>query len=220
MMRYNIAADQEQLKAAQKLVNFIVDNSTDATRTAVNKTARRMKIVSRKEIQKDIRLELSYINKRLTVKGARKGQQTAKITTPSRGLRLTKFSTDESIAAEGVSWIKPPIEYTRRKDQASSDFSVQIKPGGSVKDVKGKPNKSEPFIIVGKGSRALILVQRKPDGKMDALYGPSLSQVFSSVRERIIPDAEKELKKQMNDAINALIKQQHPTEEEPGVPAA
>lgn len=85
-----------------------------------------------KEIQKDIRLELSYVAKRLTVKAARKGQQTAKITTPSRGLRLTKFSTDESIAAENVSWIKPPIDYTRRKGQMAVDFDVQIKPGGPV----------------------------------------------------------------------------------------
>ena len=219
MMTYNIEPDQAQLKEAKELFEFLGGNSTDATRIAVNKSARRMRLVARKEIRKDVRLDLSYVSERLVVKAARKGELTAKISTPSRGLRLTKFSTDPNISAEGVSWLKPPAEYITRGGNLNVHFGVKIKPGGPYRFVDGKPNKSRPFVIVGKGSRALLLVQRNAAGKLDALYGPSLAQVFSSVRERIIPDAEKELIKQMGIAMNTLLKKQFPAEEEVGLPA-
>ena len=219
MMTYNIEPDQAQLKEAKELFEFLGGNSTDATRIAVNKAARRMRLVARKEIRKDVRLALSYVSERLVVKAAKKGGLTAKIETPSRGLRLTKFSTDETIAAEGVQWMKPPLSVVRQKGVEPQPFMVQIKPGGAIKPVRGDTSKSKPFVIVGKGSRALLLVQRNAAGKLDALYGPSLSQVFSSVRERIIPDAEKELIKQMGIAMNTLLKKQFPTETEAGLPA-
>jgi hypothetical protein len=219
MMTYNIEPDQSQLKEAQELFQFLGGNSTDATRIAVNKAARRMRLVARKEIRNDVRLALSYVSERLVVKAAKKGGLTAKIETPSRGLRLTKFSTDPNIAAEGVQWIKPPLSAVRQKGgDTPPPFMVQVKPGGATKPVRGDTSKSKPFVIVGKGSRALLLVQRNAGGKLDALYGPSLSQVFSSVRERIIPDAEKELVKQMGIAMNTLLKKQFPAEEEAGLP--
>ena len=218
MMTYNVEPDHAQLKEAKELFQFLGGNSTDATRIAVNKAARRMRLVARKEIRKDVRLALSYVSERLVVKAARKGELSAKISTPSRGLRLTKFSTDPTIAAEGVQWIKPPLSAVRQKGGDTPPFMVQVKPGGATKPVRGDTSKSKPFVIVGKGSRAMLLVQRNAAGKLDALYGPSLSQVFSSVRERIIPDAEKELVKQMGIAMNTLLKKQFPAEEEVGLP--
>lgn len=218
MIVYSVIPDQEQLREAKELFHFVGGNSKEAVRIAVNKTAQRMRIVARKEIRKDVRLSLSYVNDRLKVRTAKKGQDSARITTPSRGLRLTKYSTDESIAAENVSWLKPPLSAVRQKGGKTPPFMVQVKPKGSIEAVDGKEKKSKPFVIVGKNNGALLLVQRNAAGKLDALYGPSLSQVFSSVRERIIPDAEKELIKQMNAAMNTLLKKQFPAEEEVGLP--
>lgn len=154
MMTYNIEPDQAQLKEAKELFEFLGGNSTDATRIAVNKSARRMRLVARKEIRKDVRLDLSYVSERLVVKAARKGELSAKISTPSRGLRLTKFSTDANIAAEGVAWFKPPLSAVRQKGGDTPPFMVQVKPGGATKPVRGDTSKSKPFVIVGKGSRA------------------------------------------------------------------
>ena len=218
MIIFSVTPDQDQLREAKELFQFVGGNAKEAVRIAVNKTAQRMRIVARKEIRKDVRLSLSYVNDKLKVRTAKKGQDSARITTPSRGLRLTKYSIDDSIAAENVSWIKPPLAAVRQKGGKTPPFMVQVKPNGSLESVTGKEKKSKPFVIVGKNNGALILVQRNAAGKLDALYGPSLSQVFSGVRERIIPDAEKELIKQMNAAMNTLLKKQFPAEEEVGLP--
>lgn len=216
MLKVGVEVDNASLADAVALFEFLGGNSKEATRKAVNKAARRIRIVSRREIRKDLRLTSSYVSERLKVKAAKRGQVSASIETPSRGLRLAHFSTDSEIATERVSWIKVP-ESAKSSKSKPKIFSVQIKPGGPVQPVHGKPGKSKPFFIVGKNSRALIMVQRRNNGSLDALYGPSLSQAFERVRERVLPDAKAELEKQMIAAMNTILKKQHPTETEPGV---
>lgn len=203
---YNVELDRDAIREAISLFEFVGGNTADALRVAINKAAPKIKTAASRAIREQVSLKASYVNDRLTFRRATRKDLTGAISTPSRGLLLSRFSTEPGIAAENVSWIKPP-------PAPFGGHYVKIKPGGAAKKIgRGDAGNSKPFYIVLKGSRALGIARRTVDGNIDVLHGPSLSQVFNTVRDDVTPQASAEFQAQLLDAMRYLLVKKFPPE--------
>jgi len=206
---YDIGFDKEQLAEATALFEFIGGNAQEAQRVAVNKTGPKIRTLASSEIRNQIRLKAGYVNKRLKFNRAKKGNLTARIAAPSRGMLLSRFSTDSRIAGDKVSWIKPP-------PQPKRGIRVKVKPKGRPQIVSGggPGTTGKPFYMVIQGGRLAIAARKSGQGpggrKVDVLHGPSLSQVFTNVKDDVTPDAQAEYTKQMADAMRYLLAKRRP----------
>lgn len=211
MIGHSVAVDQAQVKEAVALFEFVGGNSRDALRIAINKTAPKIKTLSSRKVREQVRLSASYVGDKLTVSKASRANLSAAIMTPSRGLLLSKFSTDALIAGEKVSWLKPP-------PVPPLGIRVKVKPDGAAKRVAGDSETTgQPFYLVLKNSGALGIAARRQSagnrgGKLKVFHGPSLSQVFDEVRQEVLPEAGQELTQQMLDAMRYLLVKQYPPE--------
>jgi len=141
-----------------------------------------------------------YVKGRLKFSAANRKNLSARITTPSRGILLTRFSTDPNVNPDNKSWIKPPPIPAR-------GIRVKVKPKGRTKGLS-----RDFFYMVLKDSRALGIVKRKPSGGYDVAYGPSLSQVFSDIRTDLLPAASAEYQFQFLDAMRFILARKFPKE--------
>lgn len=196
----SVEVNQEQLKDAIELFEFLGLNAEDALRIAINKTAPKVKTAAGRRIREQVRLQASYVNERLEVKKATRAKLSGSIGTPSRGLLLSRFSTDATAASDKVGWIRPPATPKR-------GIFVKVKPGGAAKRM------GNAFYVVLNGGFLAIAARdgaaRKP---LKIFRGPSLSQVFNTVRADVLPDAGDELTKQMADAMRYLLQKRFPPE--------
>jgi|GEM_PF-953590 len=206
-LEFTVEPNREQLADAISLFEFVGGNTADALRVAINKAAPKIRTAASRAIREQVRLSASYVNDRLTIRRATRANLSGAITTPSRGLLLSRFSTEPGIADESVSWIRPP-------PAPYGGHYVKVKPtGAAVKVGRGEPGNSKPFYIVLKGSRALGIARRTAAGKIDVLHGPSLSQVFKGVRDAVMPAAAAEYQAQLLDAMRYLLVKKFPPEE-------
>ncbi len=201
---YNVEVDREAIKEAISLFEFVGGNSADALRVAINKAGPKVKTAAGRAIREQVSLKAAYVNERLTFKRATRKDLSGAIGTPSRGLLLSRFSTEPNVANESISWIKPP-------PAPYGGHFVKVKPGEPEKKI-GRGGDSKPFYIVLKGSRALAIARRTASGAIDVLHGPSLSQVFNTVRDDVLPAAGAELQVQLLDAMRYLLVKQYPQE--------
>jgi len=203
---YRVDVDKTQLAQAISVFEFVGGNTDEALRIAINKTAPKIRTLSSVKIREQVRLSASYVRDKLTIRRATRATLSASINTPKRGLLLTKFSTDSTIASDGVRWIRPPLVPT-------GGIRVKVKPSGSTKTVSPGAG-SKPFYIILKDSKALGIARRNSKARNDieVLHGPSLSQVFDDVREDVMPEASAELTRQMADAMRYILVKKYPPE--------
>lgn len=204
---YRIDVDQAQLTEAISAFAFIGGNTPDAIRIAINKTAPKIRTLSSVKIREQVRLQASYVKGKMTIRKATRANLSASINTPKRGLLLSKFSTDAQVASEGTRWLRPPVA-------PKGGIRVRVKPGGAVKTVGNGAGGDKPFYIILKDSRALGIARRKSKYRNDieVLHGPSLSQVFDSVRGDVTPEAGAEMTRQMIDAMRYILVKKNPPE--------
>lgn len=206
---YSVQADEAQLAEAKALFEFIGGNSDDALRIALNKTAPKIRTASSSAIRGQVRLTATYVRERLEVVKATRARLSASIKTPSRGLLLSRFSTDSLIAGDKVGWIKPPLVPT-------GGIKVRVKPDGPTKVVQGDAETAgnKPFyMVLNKGANVGIAARLAGDSrKVKVFSGPSLSQVFDTVRDDVLPEAGEELTRQMADAMRYLLVKMLPPE--------
>lgn len=205
MISYEVKADSDDVAQAISLFEFVGGNAKDAIRVAINKAAKPIRTKASSAIRDQVRLKAGYVRDRLTIKKATRGNLSGAIRTPSRGLLLSRFSTDPNVNPEKVSWLKPPPEPPR-------GIKVKVKPSGSSKTMS-----NNFFYMVLPQSRALAIVRRRDKvgprgGKIDVAYGPSLSQVFTDVSEDVLPEASEIYEKEMLDAIRFLLQKKFPKE--------
>lgn len=202
---YSVDVDQGQVKDALSLFAFLGGNSDEAIRVATNKAVPRVRTESSKQIRSQIRLKAGYVNGRLTITKATRKNLTSKISAPSRGILLSRFSTDTSLTSDKVTWLKPPPLPARGP-------RVKVKPDQSPKGVAGKPGEitGKPFYMVLRNSRALAIVGRKPGGGIKVFYGPSVSQAFTDVRDDVLQEAAEIYEKELLDAVRFLLQKQYP----------
>ena len=218
MIAYDIEIDRESLRDAISLFEFIGGNTAKAERVAINKTGRKVRSSTAlpgggasQRIRSQVRLKASYVNDRLTFQPASDGRLIGRITAPSSGLLLSRFSTDTQIASEGISWVSAPEVPPR-------GIRVKVKPGGPIKVVQGDSETTgEPFYLVLSNSRALGIAARRRfpgprGGELKVFYGPSLSLVWKGEKDDMLPVAQREFNDQMVDAMRFLLQRRYPQE--------
>lgn len=210
-IEYDVTADTEQVAEAVRLFEFVGGNTSDAIRIAINKTAPKAKTLASVAIRAQVRLTASYVNGRLAVTKATRSRLSAAITTPARGVLMTRYSTD-SVVALGVdkfNWLKPPPIPAR-------GIKIKIKQSGTTKSAPSFEG-NKPFYMVLKNSHALGIVARldtpgKQGGRFKVFNSPSLSQVFNTVRGDVLPAASAEYQAQLLDAMRYILAKTYPPE--------
>lgn len=201
---YSVDVDQASVADAVSAFEFVGGNSADALRIAINKTAPKIKTAASKAIRTQVRLAAAYVGERLVVTKATKNRLSAAIKTPSRGLLLSRFSTDPLIAGDKLGWIRPPAIPT-------NGIRVKVKPSGAAKGAPGMDG-NKPFYLRLNGGQNLGIAARMSSGKIHVFSGPSLSQVFNTVRGDVLPEAGAELQAQLLDAMRYLLVKKYPPE--------
>ena len=217
--QYQVTVNGAQLKAVMDKFEKIGGNTNDAVRIALNKTSRRAKTMASQEIRKEVRLKAKYVNDRIKVTRATKNKLSAAISAPSRGLLLSRFSTDTQIANPDIKWFKAPPTPPR-------GIRVKVSPSGSTKVFKGNSKiVGKPFYILLRNSRQIGIGGRraksgKAGGKLFVYHGPSLSQVFATLSKRgnqgrpILEQAGQIYEKEVIDAVRYLTTKLKPPPEE------
>ncbi|MEY5098586.1 MAG: hypothetical protein RJA36_1305 [Pseudomonadota bacterium] len=207
----SVQIDAEQVADARALFEFVGGNSADALRVAINKAAPKIKTLASRKIRDQVRLPAAYVSERLTLRRATRAALSGAIQTPSRGLLLSRFATDSTVASDKVGWIRPP-------KVPAGGIKVKVKPDGSTKSVHGGPGTTgKVFYVVLNGGNNVGIAARLAGEKrkIKVLSGPSLSQVFNTVRDEVLPEAGQELTDQLLDAMRYLLVMQYPLEEAP-----
>jgi hypothetical protein len=206
MISHTVQVDEVAVKDAAALFEFVGGNSDEALRIAINKTTPKIKTLASKQIRTQVRLQASYVGERLTVTKATRKRITGAIGTPTRGLLLSRFSTDPLIAGEKVGWLKPPLI-------PSGGIRVKIKPNASPTGAPGIGTNKPFYMVLNQGANVGIMVRTgKARKDVKTLYGPSLSQVFNTVRAEVLPAAGAELQAQLLDAMRYLLVKKYPPE--------
>lgn len=205
-INYQINVDQDAVADAVSLFEFVGGNTSDALRVAINKTAPKIKTLASRAIRDQVRLSASYVGDRLTVRKATRSRLSGAIGTPSRGLLLSRFSTDPLIAGEKVGWIKPPLI-------PAGGIRLKVKPVGSTTGAPGIGG-NKPFYIVLNGGQNVGIAARTGSTRkgIKVFSGPSLSQVFNTVRDDVLPTASAEYQAQLLDAMRYLLVKKYPPE--------
>jgi len=205
-INYQINVDQDAVADAVSLFEFVGGNTSDALRVAINKTAPKIKTLASRAIRDQVRLSASYVGERLTVRKATRSRLNGAIGTPSRGLLLSRFSTDPLIAGEKVGWIKPPLI-------PAGGIRIKVKPVGSTTGAPGI-GANKPFYIVLNGGQNVGIAARTGTSRkgIKVFSGPSLSQVFNTVRGDVLPTASAEYQAQLLDAMRYLLVKKYPPE--------
>lgn len=176
----SVEINRAQLQDAQERLAHIKNGASRALSRALNKTASKAKTLASRAIRDQINLSAAYVRQNL--RGPANGfdykatvnKLTAKLSASKRGILLYQFSTN-SVAATG----RPPEQ-----------IKVRVKPGRAIAipsafwvRTKGS-NKLTPAVR-NSVLRQLNMTRTFDSGSFTILHGPSLSQVFSTVKDDI-----------------------------------
>lgn len=196
---YSAKLDPADVRDVRLLLRGLQDEAPKILSRALNKTVTKARTESSKAIRGDVRLKAAYVRQRLSVRKANPRNLSAKIMTPSRGLLLSRFSTNSQIASPNISWIKAP-------DEPPRGIRVKVKPSGGTQTISGdSETKGKPFYLALKNGRLAIAARRKTvgprGGKIKVFYGPSLSQVFKT----LLPDLQEPLAEYQEEQVSKQI---------------
>ena len=204
---YDIQVNEDQIAEARAFFEFVGGNIDDAMRIAINRGVRGARTLASRAIRDQVRLGASYVNERLVETKATRQRLYGALRAERRGLLLSRFSTDPLIAGDKVSWIKPP-------EIPPGGIRVKVKPDGSPKIVGPNEDGRKPFyIVLNKGRNVGIAhsgYNRQMRPVVNVLYGPSISQVFQTVRKDITPDVSQRLQDELLDAMRYLLAKEYP----------
>jgi hypothetical protein len=214
MSEFQVKVNQEQVRQAVSLFEFVGGNSGDALRVAINKAGPKVRTMASKGVREEINVSASFLNeldssgrKRLDFVRATRAKVSGAIRTQSRGLLLSHFEHGAKASLLGNIFTPDyPIK-------------VKVKKGtGQIKTLEGDNDVyGEPFYIRLKNSKKVGIGMWRRNagekgGRVEILYGPSVSQVFRKIKDDISPQAGDELTDQLFSAMNYLLKKQHPKE--------
>ena len=205
---YNVNVDQSQIAEAKALFEFVGGNTDEALRVAINKTTPKVRTASSRAIRDQVRLQAAYVNERLSSIKATRKSLNGRIRAASRGLLLSRFSTDPIVAGDKVGWWKPPA-------MPAQGIRVKVKPDGAAKVVTGdsETRGNTPFYMIINGGNNVAIAARVRGGrKIKVFSGPSLSQVFNTVRDDVSPAAAEVFTGELLDAMRYLLVKKYPPE--------
>lgn len=182
MSGIRIDIDPAQFEAAKARLAHIKNGAARALSRALNKTASKAKTVASTKIREQIKLSASVVREKLTIRKATVSALSAGLRAEKRGLLLYHFVTNLGNAQTG---------------RPRTKIRVQVKPGNTV--VLGGA-----FYVRTLNSNLLTPAIRTSAARypIKVLHGPSVSQVFTTVKDDIAP--------QMNEVLAANF--QHETD--------
>lgn len=201
----NAKVNQASVHGVRMMLRGVSDQAPKIITRSLNRTATKARTEGSKEVRKQVNLKAAYVKSRLKLRKATYRNLQSSISTPSRGLLLSRFSTDRRISGDSVSWIKPPKTPPR-------GIRVKVDPSSGTKVVTGSPDTvGKPFYIVLKKSGRVAIAGRRavpgPNGGMlKAFHGPSLSQVFTDVVDDISGPMNDFMAKEMDKNIDAVLR--------------
>lgn len=177
-----IQINQQQFQDVQERLAYIKNGANLALSRALNKTAAKAKTEASKAIRSQVRLSASYVKEKINGPAdgfefkATSNKLTAKISTPKRGVRLDNFLTSLAPYRAGrpTDPIKVKVKPTDSPVKISSAFWVPAKNSGG-------------YLIVVRNEvlrQQGMKIKLAPAG-YTVLSGPSISQVFNTVRDDI-----------------------------------
>lgn len=201
-----VEVDRSSLQEVRALLAKFSDGAKRAHARSLNQTATKAKTEASKDIRKQIRLNAAYAKSLLAITKASQKKLQSKVSTPYRGLLLSRFSTDSRIAGDKTSWLKPPPIPAR-------GIKVKVKPDGGAKAFDGDSEiVGKPFYMVLPGTAGKVaIVGRKrklgsEGGEIKVFYGPSLSQVFTDVKEQVGDRMSLYQMQQFEKEIDAILR--------------
>ena len=181
----SVEVNPAQVQAVRDRLAYLANGANRALSRALNKTASKTKSEASKAIRQQVNLTASYVRERL--KGPANGWEykatinrlQAKISTPKRGILLREFVTNFANARPG----KP-----------STPIRVKVKAGGASQVlvsgfyVRTKNSNVITPAVSNEILRRLGMTRTLDSGAFTVLHGPSLSQVFTTVKDQISGD--------------------------------
>lgn len=202
-----VEVNQVQLQQVLARLAHIRNGANRALSRALNKTANKAKTLASREIRSQVRLTAAYVRDNLQSPANSMGNRAtvarvqARISTPKRGIRLDRFLTSATPTRAGkpASPIKVKVKPTGGATTMPSAFFVRARNSGGY--LIALPND----IIRQQGLKTKLSLT----GTYTALHGPSLSQVFDEVRDRL-PDLDGVLAANLEHEMEWLLEQYPP----------
>lgn len=200
----NVQIDKASLNNVRLLLAGVSKEAPKILSRSLNRTVAKGKTEVSKAVRKEVKLTASYISKRLTVKKASTKNLQARVVTPSRGILLSRFSTQANVRSENISWIKPPPVPAR-------GIKVRVSATGSAQAFGGdKETTGKPFYLALPNGRLGIAARRKTlgpkGGQIKVFHGPSLSQVFNNVKQDLQGPLSEYQEEQVSKQIDAVLR--------------
>lgn len=208
MSAISVELDNASVENALRLVEFIGANTVRAQRLAINASLTPAKKLAVQSVTKEVKLSSTEVRKKLETRKASGTFLVGKISTPARGLLLSKFSTDPEIRGGRVSLLSAPKAPPR-------GIRVEVTPGKRMVVTGNSANVGKPFYIFLKNSKEIGIAQRRrvagpKGGKIDVFHGPSISQVFRNTKESVAGQATKIYEAKLLDKLNYVLRMKNP----------
>lgn len=200
----SVQIDKTSLSNVRLLLNGVSKEAPKILTRALNNTATKGRTEASKAIRKEVKLSASYVNSRLKVDKANFRTLQARVRTPSRGILLSRFSTNAQARNPDIGWIRPP-------DNPPRGIKVRVSPNDGSKIVTGGDEVSgKPFYIVLKNRNLAIAARLSSPGpnggKIKVFSGPSLSQVFNNIKEDLGEPLAQYQEEQVSKQIDAVLR--------------
>jgi hypothetical protein len=190
-----LVIDAKGLQRLSQALQALPGQSEQACMRAVNYAARKARTDGSKRIRQQVALKANYVNENLRLDQlATPSRLSARISARHRPVRLARFSARQLVrsapSARGDSL--RGISAGRRQ----AGVSVRVKPGaGQVRRMR------RAFLVPlrrgkmpGDATSFGVFIRTGPGrGDIKHLYGPSINQVFWSVREDLEPGIRRDL---------------------------
>lgn len=195
-IRAEIRVTTRGLKLMSKLASGNA-RARAVAQTAINSTLKRSKPKAVRAVRAQVALPRAYVDERMREIPATKDKLEGRLGTPKRGLLLSRFDFTERVLTRRR---KRTVKGRGRKGdsyKARAGIRVKVKPSGRKKLMPGA------FLIRLRRGKELgtdvgIAIRRrgaKGRGAYKVRYGPSLSQVYSGVKDDLAPAAKQEFER-------------------------
>jgi hypothetical protein len=174
--------NQDQLRDVRERLDYIANGAVKAMFRALNKTANKARTIGSQEIRKQVNLSAAKVKEKLKCPSdgfaykANSGSLVSRVSAESRGLRMDNFLVSL---------------FPYRSGRPTDPIRVKVKPSGAAKTVWDafwvKAKNSGGYLIVMRNEILRAQGMKTSLGRLPytALQGPSVSQVFNTVRTDI-----------------------------------
>ncbi len=180
-----IDIDTRSLERAQQLLKGLPGAAEKVTRSAIKRSMRGAKAEAVNEVADRYYAKKSDIKKATTV---RVSKMAAELASTGRVTGLQKFRTKPNTPRQ-------QIAYTKRKKYLYANV------------VKGEGGTIAHAFVARMSSGHVGVFQRRSDGSLRELYGPSIPQAMTrpEVSDRILRGLEQRLAKNVDHEVNAFL---------------